>query len=108
VVLDTQKQRDRHFGDLRLGSVVDVLARRADAPHVVWAARCFLKDRGVDLIVSNQSHAGWADALRTAGFLSGPSNFAFAASKALAEELGSATVRDVHLNRGDGDGPIHL
>lgn len=108
VVLDTQKRGDRHFGDLRLGSIIDALARPSDAAPVVWAARQFLKARGVDLIVSNQSHHAWSDALRSAGFLSGPSNFAFACSKALAEELGPSTAREVYLNRGDGDGPIHL
>jgi hypothetical protein len=108
VVLDTQKRGDRHFGDLRLGSIIDAMARPADAALVVWAARQFLKARGVDLIVSNQSHHAWVDALRSAGFVAGPSNFAFACSKALAEELGPSTARDVYLNRGDGDGPIHL
>lgn len=108
VVLDTQKKGDRHFGDLRLGSIIDAMARPADAAAVVWAARRFLKARGVDLVISNQSHHAWVSALRFAGFLAGPSNFAFAASKALVEELGIATVQDVYVNRGDGDGPIHL
>lgn len=108
VVLDTQKKGDRHFGSLRLGSIIDAMARPADAAAVVWAARRFLKARGVDLIISNQSHQAWVSALRSAGFLAGPSNFAFAASKALVEELGVATVQGVCVNRGDGDGPIHL
>ena len=108
VVLDTRKKGDRHFGRLRLGSIVDAMARPADAVAVVWAARRFLGARGVDLVISNQSHHAWVSALRSAGFLTGPSNFAFAASKALVEELGVATVRDVYVNRGDGDGPIHL
>ena len=108
VVLDTQKKGDRHFGDLRLGSIIDAMARPDDASAVVWAARRFLKARGVDLVISNQSHHAWVSALRSAGFLTGPSNFAFAASKALVADLGVSTVQDVYVNRGDGDGPIHL
>ena len=40
------------------------------------------------------------------GFLEGPSNFIFAASKKLAELTGR--YEEIHINRGDGDGPIHL
>ena len=108
VMLDTQKKGDRHFGNLRLGSIIDAMARPADAAAVVWTARRFLKARGVDLVISNQSHQAWVSALRSAGFLAGPSNFAFAASKVLVEDLSISTVQDVYVNRGDGDGPIHL
>ena len=47
---------------------------------------------------------------RAAGFLSGPSNFLLTISPALTQVLKAAPVedRDVHINRGDGDGPINL
>jgi hypothetical protein len=106
VVLDTQMHRDKFFGDMRLGSIVDCLAAPADASTVIGAAVRFLEQRGVDLIVSNQLHAAWVAALREAGFRGGPSNFVFAASKALAELIPEGA--EVHMNRGDGDGPIHL
>ena len=62
----------------------------------------------MDLIVSNQLHAAWRKALAGAGFHHGPSNFLFAASPALAARIGDAADDELHMNRGDGDGPIHL
>ena len=64
--------------------------------------------RGVDLIVSNQLHAAWSLALLDAGFRLGPSNYLLAASPALAACAGTARDDEFHINRGDGDGPIHL
>ena len=110
VVLDTQMHGNKHFGDLRLGSIADCLALPEDAAAVTRAAAVFLQDRGVDLIVSNQTHAAWGAGLRANGFFSGPSNFVFAAGKSLAEMLSplEATLLDSHCNRGDGDGPVNL
>jgi hypothetical protein len=106
LLLDTQMQRDRYFGDLRVGTIVDSMARPQDAAQVIHAARRFLEERRVDVIISNQSHAAWGAALRADGFFAGPSNFLFAASKELAA-LG-VPAADRHLNRGDGDGPVNL
>jgi len=106
VPLDTAMRDDKHFGNLRLGSIVDALALPEDAPAVMAAAAGELEQRGVDLIVSNQCHKAWADALRRSGFLEGPSNFIFAAAKKLAAL--SSAFDEFHINRGDGDGPIHL
>jgi hypothetical protein len=108
VLLDTPMQGDQYFGDLRVGTIVDCMADpESDGPErVIHAARRYLEKRGVDLIVTNQSHAAWRDALRAAGFLQGPSNFLFGASNALAA-LG-IPAEEMHINRGDGDGPVHL
>ncbi len=108
LLVDTQMQGDRYFGDLRVGTIVDCMASLdADGPErVIHAARRYLKKCGVDLIVTNQSHAAWRAALRAAGFLQGPSNFLYGASKALAA-LGIPD-EEMHINRGDGDGPVHL
>ncbi len=106
VVLDTQMRGDKYFGDMRLGSIADCLAAPADAAAVTAVAVRFLEQRGVDLIVSNQLHPAWVGALRSCGFREGPSNFVFAVSKGLAELIPAGA--EVHMNRGDGDGPIHL
>ncbi len=110
VLLDTSMRQNKYFGNLRVGSIVDCLALPEHAFEVTHAATRLLEQRGVDLIVSNQSHAAWSTALRRAGFLAGPSNFIFAASKELAEVLRpfDVTMPETHINRGDGDGPIHL
>lgn len=110
VVLDTEMQNHSYFGNLRVGSIVDCLALTENAASVIQAATRFLEARGVDLIISNQSHRSWYLALRDSGFIRGPSNFIFVASKKLTDLLCPFEVNttDIHMNRGDGDGPIHL
>jgi hypothetical protein len=110
LVLDTQMRDDKYFGDMRVGSIADCFAAPDDAPSVVAAADEFLTRRGVDIVVSNQLHPRWCDALEMAGYERGPSNFFFYFSEELGDRL--ATIDDwqsgVHLNRGDGEGPAHL
>jgi hypothetical protein len=110
LVLDTAMSGHKQFGDLHVGSLADCLARPEHAHQVVHAATRFLEGRGVDLIVSNQCHRAWCDALRACGFLAGPSNFLLAASKDVVRLLEpfADNVHAVHCNRGDGDGPLHL
>lgn len=110
VALDTRMQDDTYFGNLRVGSIADCLAHPNDAPAVAAAAAQALRERGVELIVSNQAHGAWSRALAGAGFLNGPSNFMFAASPKLAELIQPLVEKrgQIHMTRGDGDGPIHL
>jgi len=110
VLLDTPMNDNKYFGNLRVGSIVDCLALPENADAVVRAATRVLEERGVDVIVSNQSHSSWSAALRHAGFLPGPSNFVFATSKELSKLLHPLQIKlaQVHLTRGDGDGPLHL
>lgn len=110
VLLDTQCVKHKQFGDMRLGSIVDCFSATGDAAKIIDAARQCLERRGVDLIVSNQLHAAWCNALRQSGFMQGPSNFIFATAKKLSKLLQSQSVanREIHINRGDGDGPINL
>ncbi len=110
MVLDTTVKDHRHFGDLRVGTLADGFARPEDVPAVIVRATRFLERRGVDLIVTNQSHRAWRAGLKTAGFLNGPSNFVLALSPPLATLVGPIEDRlgDYHVNRGDGDGPINL
>jgi hypothetical protein len=110
ILLDTSMRNNRYFGNLRVGSIVDCLARPAHEHAVIAAATRMLEMRGVDVIVSNQGHYGWVKALKQCGFLSGPTNFIFAASPQLADLLTpfDQSSSRFHLNRGDGSGPIHL
>jgi hypothetical protein len=110
VLLNTPLSGHRQFGNMRLGSIVNCFAATAETAHVVGAARTFLESQRVDLIISNQAHAAWRRGFRQAGFLQGPSNFLFAASRDLTKLLERQSVPsdDLHVNRGDGDGPIHL
>jgi hypothetical protein len=110
VLLDTQMSGHKFFGRMRVGSVVDCLARPEDAADVAACAGRVLEDAGVDLIVSNQAHAAWCGALKRCGFLGGPSNFLFTAAPKLACQVEpfAGKLATFHLNRGDGDGPINL
>ena len=110
VMLDTQMQENKYFGNMRIGTIADVFAAPEWAPATIRAAATLLRRRGVDLIVSNQSHAAWCEALLSAGFLSAPTNFFFASSRALLQVLAPLpqSLGKIHLNRGDGDGPVNL
>jgi hypothetical protein len=110
VLLSTSLRNHNHFHNMRLGSIVDCLASVEDTTQVVRASREYLEGLGVDLIVSNQSHAAWQRGLRQAGFLQGPSNFVFTSSRELTRMLRQKNVQndELHLNRGDGDGPNNL
>lgn len=110
VVLASSMRDHRHFGDLRVGTIVDVLAAPQDACDSIACARDALCEHGVDLMVSNQSHAAWCQAHRSCGFLEGPTNFFFSAAPRLLAELQpfQENLGSFHLNRGDGDGPINL
>ena len=110
VLLATQMQGHPHFGRMKVGTLVDCLADPGDAPIVAAYAREVLEAEGVDLIVTNQSHAAWCHALAACGFIEGPTNFLFAASPKFAAPFRpfDRCRGSFHVNRGDGDGPIHL
>jgi hypothetical protein len=101
-----ERRKDAKYGNLRVGSVVDCFALSGELFSVVRGATQTLERQGFDLILSNQSHQAWGKAFKTAGYLAGPSNFLFAASKKLAELLAPfEQVRPrMHLTRADGDG----
>ena len=110
VLLDTKMSGNKYFGDMRVGSIIDCLALPENAHQVIFLAAQILERRGVDLVLSNQGHAAWGDALRQAGFFEGPTNYLFLTSIPLTKLLGEMDPAGagVHMTRGDGDGPIHL
>jgi hypothetical protein len=100
------RRKDPKFGDMQVGSIVDCWASPENEATVVKAATQALEKDGVDLIVSNQSHCGWCRAFEKVGFLKGPSNFVFAASRKLTELLQPLETNRMsfHITRADGDG----
>jgi hypothetical protein len=101
-----ERRQDAKYGSMKVGSIVDCWASPQNALPVVRAAANALKRLGVDLIVSNQSHALWGRAFQDSGFLRAQSNFIFAASKklgALLEPFDENKSR-IHFTRADGDG----
>ena len=101
-----ERRKDAKYGNMRVGSVVDCFALPAELFSVVRCATQTLEQQGFDLILSNQSHQAWGEAFKAAGYLPGPSNFIFAASKKLTQLLAPfEEVRPrMHVTRADGDG----
>jgi len=110
LLMNTALSDHAYFGNMRLGSIVDCFAEPRNAAQVLRQSREYLVRQGAHLIVSNQSHRVWREALRRCGFVAGPSNVLFASSRALTEAMERKRISkdDVHVNRGDGDGPINL
>jgi len=110
VVLDSQMKNHRHFGDMRLGTMVDSLAYPENAAKVISSASEYLKKRGVDIIVANYSHSEWRLGFKKSGFLKGPSNFIFASSQDLTRQISpfQEHLDKIFMCRGDGDGPYNL
>ena len=110
LLLDSAMTDHKYFGNMRVGTLADCFAALDDAPAVAAAADEVLTRRGVDLVVSNQLHPAWCEALESAGYEPGPSNFFFYTSEALEDALSDQPdwERGIHMNRGDGEGPGNL
>lgn len=106
VLTCTQLRGHKQFGNMKLGCIADGLCAHEDARAMVGLALSWLRVRGVDLVVSNQSHEAWLSALRSNLFVDGPTNFVLAMSPELAKR--APPLEQCHFNRGDGDGPINL
>ena len=107
VLEHSEQKRNRIYGSLHVGRISDCFAAPEDAEIVIRAAADTLAARGVELMLSNQLHPAWGQALRRNAFLRAPSNYVFAPTAPLAERIHAIDpeMRGVHLNRGDGDGP---
>lgn len=102
-----QAQGDAMFGDLLMGSVVDMLSLPGREQAVAAAAAAYLRRRGVDMIGAAASHPRWVRAFRDAGFVPLNNRRHFAMSPALMDAAGEgdALVSGLHMTLIDGDGP---
>ncbi len=111
VVRSTAMKKDKYFGNMTLGSIVDGWAEDRDVGQLVWRATQYLESLGADLVISNQVYSPWGHGLRAAGYASFRSNFGLAISPKLSSLLGGSLMEKgarCHFNRSDGDGPIHI
>ena len=110
VLLSTVMKGHKHFGDMKVGSIIDCLALQGHETDVVVASTNLLQQARADIIVSNQSFPAWKNSMVLAGYLKGPTNFFFATSPELTRMMYPyhKTVENIHMVRGDGDGPINL
>jgi len=98
-----ERRPSRKFGALRVGSIVDCWARPDDTLPVIHAAKECLIQQDMDLIVTNQSHTSWCEALSHSGFLTTASSFVFAPSRQHSATL-KGDVSQFHITRANGDG----
>ena len=108
-VLVKQLSGDPSYGDLRVGIVVDCLAKAADADVVIAAATNYLCGAGADVTVSNQMQRTWCEAHERAGFLRAPSTMALNPSPALAVLLDPFEEKsaNIFITRNDGEGEFY-
>ena len=106
----TQFHDNLHFGNLRVATILDLVAMEGCEAPILEAAVQLASEHGAELIVSNQSHSAWREVFPQSGFLSGPSNFLCALSPALQAALEplDSNHKRIHITRADGDGRIHL
>jgi hypothetical protein len=109
-VMDTAMQGDGRFGDLRVGSVIDCFAAPGHAFTAIRAAKQYLCDRGVDLIISNQTHPAWIQGFESNGFLRFPNMRFMACSPALSEAFSphNTVLKGMHMTNLDGHGPHQM
>jgi hypothetical protein len=93
-----------------VGAIANCLACPGSEDTVICVASHYLRDCGVDLIVSNQLSPGWRSSLVRVGYLNYRSNFGFATSPELTRKIKQhdSAFERVHINRGDGDGAYNL
>jgi hypothetical protein len=98
------------FGNLAVGTLLDGVVLPGYELAAVRAARRQFDELGAGLSLANHTHVTWQRAFRDAGYLSGPSNYVLARSKALTQAVRQAADGDarMHITRGDGDGRLHL
>jgi hypothetical protein len=101
--LVTPMKGNSNFGNLTVGTILDAMAPAEHLDAILGLTRDALGGQGAELIVANHTHPLWQQRLKALGFLSAPSNYILATSKALASVNGP-----VYVTRGDGDGRLNL
>jgi hypothetical protein len=103
VLKATQLKDHNHFGNMKLGTIVDCLCLPGSEDAIISEATRCLEKQNVDLIISNQSHMDWCRALSSGGYLQGPSNFLLACSKELTAILDplDKNIHRININRGN-------
>lgn len=101
---------DKHFGNLRVATILDGIALQGAKLACVALASRELAREGVELLLANHSHLEWGRAFRAAGYHSAASNYILALSKQLSANITSQPngLERMHFTRGDSDGRGHL
>lgn len=105
VICRTECQNHPYFGDLRVGTLVDVLCESGAELHLMNAVTAAAQRDGADLLITNQTAPDVIRAVQQNGWLSSTSNYVVALSPALTGRIGT---HPVFVTRGDGDGLVNL
>ena len=101
----TRMSGNPYFGNLTVATLTDcigsVSAVQAGCINAIGKAR----ELGADLLIANLGHESVQRACVAAGYRQGPSNFQFATSKALTQEI---SANSAYVTRRDGDGLVNL
>ncbi len=109
VLVVKKMERDRFFGNIRVGTIVDSFSHPDKYKNIVSSATRFLRNEGVQLIITNNSNKKCGKHLKTNGYFRGPSNYILALSKKISELFeNDIDFENSLFMRGDGDGPINL
>jgi hypothetical protein len=110
-IVCSRKMEDHHrFGSLHVGTLVDYVAPVEHAGEVVHAGFDFLRARGAELVIANQSDPRWIRAFEDNAFLRVEGRRLFCAAPPLMEAFGSwtSTKDRLFLTNMDGHGPMGL
>jgi hypothetical protein len=102
----TAMNNNPYFGNLTVGTVVDLLAdpdNPTDVRTVLRVALDELTHHEADLVVTNLSDQRLLKSASEVGFISGPSNYHF-----FTKNLPTLKLGECHLTRGDSDGDARL
>lgn len=110
VVTASRVKEHKHFGNMVLGAIVDLLADPEDARAVAGGAVAALRDANADLVVVNHSDRRWNEAFEQAGMLSAETNHYLFLAPELKRRFSpiEECAERFFFTRGDGHGPMHL
>ena len=105
ILFERRFQNHSYFGDMHVATLVDLLAPPGAAGPLLAQAARWASQRGVALLLTNQSDPVTITALQAVGWLSYKSNYLASLSPALRKARAEAPI---YLTRGDGDGLVNL
>jgi hypothetical protein len=110
VVTASRVKNHKHFGNMVLGAIVDLLADPEDAGAVAGGAVAALRDANADVVVVNHSDRRWNEAFERAGMLPATTNHYLFLAPELKKRFSpiEQCSERFFLTRGDGHGPMHL
>jgi hypothetical protein len=109
VALTTTMKEHKHFGDMQVGSVVDCLALPGEEQSVIGTITRYLEGLEVDIIVTISCISRGAVPLQRRVICSVHQISSLRYPRRLQTNcIRHLRASQVHMTRGDGDGPIHL